>query len=323
MNMEKFLSASKAGFPCRRNLWYAVNKRELASKTEPKTQRIFDVGTCLEPLIVEWLRQDGWTVEYNPGSQEAEIKVEVPVDGGKLVGHPDAIISRGELQNVLVDIKTMNDRSFTLWQREGTEATKSQYVTQLHIYAMGLREQGRKIEKLGIVGVNKNNSEMYINIFPYNELYAYSLKRKTEELFSEEAAPVFHCPAEKWACNYCEYAKACELYQKTVPVPKARYGQLPVTTDNVVIAAMHELKQSRELAKEADELEKHAKSLLDENVRNKGLAGVQGGGLVFWFKIKASPHFDKKGLQAAYPDIAEAFTTTNTIVEYKVEKAER
>ena len=110
--MEKLLSASKAGFPCMRNLWYTVNGHGGTGELDKKTQRIFDVGTCLEPLIVEWLRADGWDVEYNPGSQEAELKVEIPVLGGKLVGHPDCIISKGEVQNALVDIKTMNDRAF-------------------------------------------------------------------------------------------------------------------------------------------------------------------------------------------------------------------
>ena len=205
------MSASKAGFPCRRNLWYTVNNVGGERSNDIRTQRIFDVGTCLEPLIVEWLRQDGWTVEYNPGSQEAETKIEVPVNGGKLIGHPDAIISKGEIQNALVDIKTMNDRSFTYWKRQGTEKTKRQYVTQLHIYAMGLMAQGREIEHLGIVGVNKNNSDMHIDLFNFDALYANELKQRTEELFKEQIAPEFNCPSEKWACFYCEYAENCVL----------------------------------------------------------------------------------------------------------------
>ncbi len=47
--MEKVLSASKAGFPCMRNVWYTVNGYQGVS--DERTQRIFDVGTCLEPQI--------------------------------------------------------------------------------------------------------------------------------------------------------------------------------------------------------------------------------------------------------------------------------
>ena len=125
--MDKVLSASKAGFPCLRNLWYTVNGYS-GAENNSRTQRIFDVGTVLEPVIVDWLRQDGWQVEYNPGSQQAALKVVIPVKGGKLCGHPDCIISEGEVQNTLVDIKTMNDRAFNHWKHEGTLNSKPQYV---------------------------------------------------------------------------------------------------------------------------------------------------------------------------------------------------
>ena len=164
--MLKILRASKAGFPCERNLWYSVHG--YAGTTDESAQRIFDVGTYLEPMVVEWLRSDGWEVEYNPGSQQAEYEISLKLDGGEIHGHPDCIISRGNLRNVLVDIKTMNDRAFTLWKREGTEKSKPQYVDQVHIYAQGLIESGRNIEMLGIVGLNKNNSDLHIDLFKYD-----------------------------------------------------------------------------------------------------------------------------------------------------------
>ncbi|MBQ4468783.1 MAG: hypothetical protein II917_01400, partial [Synergistaceae bacterium] len=94
LNRSKVLSASKCGFPCERNLFYSVNGYEGNSSSH--SQRIFDVGTALEPVIVEWLRSDGWNVEYNQGSQNAEIEVSIELNGGQLIGHPDCIISRPE-----------------------------------------------------------------------------------------------------------------------------------------------------------------------------------------------------------------------------------
>ena len=81
--MSKVLSASKCGFPCERYLFYSVNSPE-AEATSSRTQRIFDVGTALEPVIVEWLRSDGWDVEYNQGSQNAPLEVQIDVVGGSL-----------------------------------------------------------------------------------------------------------------------------------------------------------------------------------------------------------------------------------------------
>ena len=322
--MSKTLSASKAGFPCFRNVWYTVHisdDGETEKTVDTKTQRIFDVGTCLEPLIVEWLRQDGWDVEYNPGSQNAALSVEIPVAGGKLVGHPDCIISKGDIKNALVDIKTMNDRAFTYWKRDGTEKTKPQYMTQLHIYAMGLMASGRKIEKLGIVGVNKNNSDMHIEFFDFDPYRGSGIKDYAEMVFLQKKAPEIGCPAESWACSYCEFSSICELYKK--PEPTLEDDEtLVVTKDEAVIDAMWELKHARQLTKEAKELEKQAKKTLDDNVKAKGLSGITGGGLVFRMREKVSTNFDTEAFKAAHPEMVSEFTKSSVSLVYEIKECE-
>ena len=315
--MNKILSASKAGFPCARNLWYTVNNHE--AETKERAQRIFDVGTALEPVIVDWLRKDGWTVEYNPGSQNAEIKVTIPVNGGTIAGHPDCIISKGEIQNALVDIKTMNDRAFTQWKHEGTLKSKPQYVTQLHIYAMGLERQGRKIERLGIVGVNKNNSEMHIDFFDYDPFKANDIQKYAEMIFSLDSTPEIGCPAENWACNYCEFANSCEIYKKPAPVV-VNNEPLTETQDENVISAMKDLKRARELTKEAKSLEKDARVILDKNVKDKGLPGIQGGGLVFTMNERKSTNFDSTAFKEAHPELVSEFTKTSVSYVYNIEE---
>lgn len=238
-----------------------------------------------------------------------------------LIGHPDCIISKGEIQNALVDIKTMNDRAFTQWKREGTQKSKPQYATQLHIYAMGLMAQGRKIEHLGIVGVNKNNSEMYIELFDYDAFRAEGIKDYAEMLFTDSKEPELGCPAESWACNYCEYAEICEIHKKK-PSPLASTDEaLTVTDDAGIIFAMEELKQSRELGKESREMESHARKILDENVRDKGLRGIQGGGLVFTMTERSSQRFDSKTFKEAYPELVSEFTKNSTSVFYDVKES--
>ena len=323
--MEKVLHASQAGFPCMRNLWYAVNDTCVDGKndsveSDKRTQRIFDVGTVLEPVIVGWLRADGWDVEYNPGSQDAELRVEVPISGGKLVGHPDCLMSRGEIQNVLVDIKTMNDRSYTHWKREGTLKSKPQYVTQLHIYAMGLMAQGRAIEHLGIVGVNKNNSEMHIDLFDYDSFRGQDIKDFTELLLSSKKAPELGCPAESWACGYCDYSEKCGLHKKPLSV-QVEDEPLTQTEDAEIISAMRELKESREMGRESREMEAHAKRVLDESVRDKGLRGIQGGGLMFRMTERVSSRFDSKAFKESHPEMLRDYMKTSTSVVYEVKEA--
>ena len=316
--MDKVLRASKAGFPCMRNLWYSVNG--FPETVSPKSQRIFDVGTALEPVIVEWLKADGWNVEYNPGSQNAELEVTVPIEGGKLAGHPDCIISKGEIQNALVDIKTMNDRAFTHWKREGSLKTKPQYVTQLHIYAMGLKEQGRKIEHLGIVGVNKNNSDMYIDLFDFDESTSLDILIRAECIVNAEGVPEFECPTEKWACSYCEFARQCELDREPFLQPEAHEAksEVPITDDETTINAMKALQNARELLKHAKELEAGAKIVLDENVKDKGLCTVQGGGLLFSVKERISQQLDTSAIKKEHPEIAIQYTKPVSSTVYNI-----
>ena len=315
--MDKVLSASKAGFPCSRYLWFAVNGN--SGNVSPKSQRIFDVGAALEPVAVNWLRQDGWNVEYNPGSQNADISVSVPVKGGFLTGHPDCIISKGDIQNALVDIKTMNDRAFRLWRQEGTLKSKMQYVIQLHIYALGLRHSGRDIQKLGIVGVNKNNSEMFIDFFDFDEIIANNIIERAQNIFSLTQPPEDICPAEAWACAYCEYSGFCPLavqLNHSEPVGK----NVATTDDETIIDAMRELKQARELGKEAKELEEHAKSVLNENVRDKGIQAIAGGGLLFELAERTSSRFDQAAFKNEHPELVAQFTKKSVAVLYNIKE---
>ena len=314
--MSKVLRASKAGFPCARNLWYSVNG--YAGTRDESAQRIFDVGTYLEPLVVEWLKADGWEVDYNPGSQTAEVEVYIDLAGGKLAGHPDCIISRGDLQNVLVDIKTMNERSFTQWRREGTLKSKPQYADQVHIYAAGLMSTGRKIEHLGIVGLNKNNSELHIDLFDFDESRLAAIKERTEYVLTTPTAPEGESPRESWCCGYCEYADLCGLHRK--PQPAEIEAEVEYTDDADLIVALRGLKESRELSKEARELEATSKSVIDEYINAHGHSLIVGGGLSFSLTERESGRFDSTAFKKDHPELAMEYMKTSRSVIYEVKE---
>lgn len=316
--MTKILRASKAGFPCERNLWYSVHG--YAGTTDEAAQRIFDVGTYLEPMVVEWLRADGWEVEYNPGSQQAEYEISLKLDGGEIHGHPDCIISRGNLRNVLVDIKTMNDRAFTLWKREGTEKSKPQYVDQVHIYAQGLIESGRKIEMLGIVGLNKNNSDLHIDLFKYDPARIAEIFERSERVMTAQEVPTEDSPREGWCCNYCEYADICSFHRK--PKTAEIDASIEYTEDSSVITAMWELISARELAKDARDMESHAKSVLDEHIKAQGNSRIVGGGLTFSLTERTRGMFDSTAFKKEHPELAGQYMKTSTSVMYEVKEIE-
>lgn len=315
--MEKVLRASKAGYPCQRNLWYAVNGYK--GVITPSTQKIFDIGTCLEPLIVEWLKQDGWSVTYNPGSQTAELKFVIPVNGGNITGHPDAFISRPGCEDVLVDIKTMNERAWVQWKREGSLKSKPQYVDQLHIYAMGAIWAGYQVEKLGIVGVNKNNSALHIDFFDFDKSRFDEIKKRATEVFTANEAPCENCPSEKWCCGYCEYSHFCELYAKTAKDTEVG-DDIAITSDEDIINAMDLLKEARELSKAGKELEDEAKIVLDEKVRQRGIKSIKAGGLILKLTETTSNRFSSTAFKSAHPDMYQEFVKPSTSVVYNLKE---
>lgn len=320
--MDKVLRASKAGFPCLRNLFYSVHcpDKHIIS---PSTQRIFDVGTYLEPLVVEWLRQDGWEVDYNPGSQEAELEVTLPLEGGELAGHPDCFISKDELQRVLVDIKTMNDRSFTMWKREGSLKSKPQYVDQLHVYAMACMRAGIPINPhtLGIVGVNKNNSDWHIDFFDLDFGRAADIQEKATAIFTMAEPPEENSPCEAWCCNYCDYSHMCELKGKF----KAKPVDEPLSLDWLdeeedVTRALKELAYSRELASDVRSREAEAKQTLLAHAKAKGTSTLKGGGLSCSITERKSSKFDSAGFKKAHPDLAAQFTSESTTTYFNLKE---
>ena len=313
--MEKVLRASRAGFPCDRNLWYSVNV-ESCGEPDERTQRIFDVGTCLEPLVVEWLRRDGWDVEYNAGSQTAPFEVNIPLNGGLLSGHPDCFITRGDVKNVLADIKTMNERSFREWRRNGTLKSKPQYADQVHIYARGCLEMGRPVDHLAIVGVNKNTSELHIDFMEYDESRIAEILSRSERIMTMRDAPRTGSPRESWSCRYCEYREMCELH---VPAAKPKpEACVEYTEDEGVIRAMRLLKDARDMGKESRDRESEAKELLDKYVKESGKTAIQGGGLIFRMTERVSSRFDTALFKREHPELVCEYQKPSLSVMYEV-----
>ena len=309
MDNEKILRASKIGFPCIRNLWYSVNGFE--GTISQRTQRIFDVGTALESIIIQWLQDDGWQVEYNPGSQDAGLEYKIPVKGGCIAGHPDCFLN----SDILIDVKTMNDRSFLQWRRQGTLKSKPQYVDQIHCYALGAINEGRKIEKLGICGMNKNTSEIRLDFFDFDKDRAEYLKLRAESIFALSEAPET-TPSEDWACKYCEFSHICPLNET---VKDTTVGdETAVTSDKNVIDALELLQEAREMGTAATSLEKEAKKVLDENVKQRGIKSIKAGGLILTLNEVYKKSFNQKKFTAENPEIYEKYKEDKTELRYNI-----
>ena len=266
MDNYKVLRASRIGSLCDRSLFYAVNGAEEISSE--KSQRIFEVGRVLEPLIVLWLRNDGWNVRRNLFINSNEgMSLSISVNGGTIEAHPDCVISREDTGLILADIKTMNDRSFRSLKREGTVKSHPQYADQLTIYAQALRQQGFEINQLAVCALNKNNCEGYIDFFLFEQERYNALKERAERIFAYDEAPEQGDRFQGWCCAYCGYSHLCELAKKDTAVGDE---SVPATENQEVIDAVELLSESRDMEKAAKELSDEAKAVLDKLIRQQG-----------------------------------------------------
>ena len=312
----KVLRASRIGSLCDRSLFYYVNGAE--ERTSEKSQRIFEVGRVLEPVIISWLRSDGWNVRRNLFLNSNEgMSLSLSVNGGTIEAHPDCVISREDTGLILADIKTMNDRSFRSLKREGTVKSYPQYADQLTIYAQALRDCGHNIERLAIVALNKNNCEGYIDFFQFEQERYNALKKRAERIFACEEAPEQGDRFQGWYCSYCGYSHLCELANKDTAVGDE---SVPATDNQEVIDAVELLSESRDMEKAAKELSDEAKAVLDKLIRQQGIRSVRCGNLILVLNEIKSSRIDTTALKKAHPELVQEFTKLSSSVRYDLKE---
>ena len=316
MDNYKVLRASRIGSLCNRSLFYSVNGAE--EITSEKSQRIFEVGRVLEPVIISWLRSDGWNVRRNLFLNSNEgMSLSISVEGGTIEAHPDCVISRDDSGLILADIKTMNDRSFRSLKREGTAKSHPQYADQLTIYAQALRECGHNIEQLAIVALNKNNCEGYIDFFEFEQERFEALRERAERIFACDDAPKQGDRFQGWCCDYCGYSHLCELAKKDTTVGDE---SVPATDNQEVIDAVELLSESRDMEKAAKELSDEAKAVLDKLIRQQGIRSVRCGNLILVLNEIKSSRLDTTALKKAHPELVQEFTKLSSSVRYDLKE---
>ena len=316
MDNNKVLRASRIGTLCDRALFYSVAGAE--EMTTEKSQRIFEVGKVLEPVIVSWLRNDGWNVQRNLFDSSNEgMSLRLEVNGGTITAHPDCIISRDDSGFILADIKTMNDRSFRSLKRDGTVKSHPQYADQLTIYAQALRECGHYIEQLAIVALNKNNCEGYIDYFRFEPERYEVLKERAERIFALDEAPKQGDRFQGWYCAYCGYSHLCELCRKDTAVGDE---SVPATDNQEVIDAVELLSENHDMEKAAKELSDEAKAVLDREVRKQGIKSVRAGNLVLILNEIKSSRLDTTALKKAHPELVSEFMKQSSSVRYDLKE---
>ena len=212
-----YLSLSSIGTPCKRKLWYKINKPGFGEPLDAKMLLKFFYGDMIEELILAMVEASGHTLA---GSQDR-----LNVHG--IRGHRDAVID-----GMTIDVKSCSPFAFKKFKEGDLRGNDPfGYISQLSSYVYAAKDDPLVTDKNrgAFLAIDKVNGEICLDVYDFTE----ELKTKEQEMLAakdlvagdiptERISPV---PASKSSpntkldksCQFCEYKKACwpnlKMYQ--------------------------------------------------------------------------------------------------------------
>lgn len=197
---RNYMGASELGIECDRQLWYTWHKPK--QNSDPRVQMIFDMGHMLEEYVVKVLREAGlkvWSEDDN-GEQFGFID-------GFIAGHCDGVV-QGLAESTkphLLEIKTMNNKRFTLLEKKGVKVAERSIWVQTQVYAYKF-----ELENALLVVINKDNCRMYYERIKLDATAADSALLRGEELIAQVDEPKRKYKNSKFfKCKFCDWADEC------------------------------------------------------------------------------------------------------------------
>lgn len=205
-----YLRLSSSG-KCPRAIAYSVIYQNVESDEikdlSPRAVSIFQMGHALHELERAIISEVNELV-----SVEEEVYLEV--DGYKIPGHIDGILRLSD-RDVILDIKTVNERTFNEFKKE----PRIDYVNQLNAYmhATGLREAYLWV-------YNKNTSDRMVIPIPYSEKVVNDvidtfrkairglngdLPERPYQYRIEDLGNGLVVKTLPWQCSYCAFTRIC------------------------------------------------------------------------------------------------------------------
>jgi CRISPR/Cas system-associated exonuclease Cas4 (RecB family) len=204
-----YLSLSGIGTPCKRKLWYKINKAEEAEKLKPNTLLKFFFGDMIEELALTIAKAAGHTVE---GMQDR-------LDVHGIKGHRDAVID-----GMTVDVKSASPFAFKKF-KEGNlrEDDPFGYISQLSSYVYAGQDDPLVTNKTqgAFLVIDKVNGHICLDMYDFTE----ELKTKEQEMLEAKEMVAGDIPEDRippvpqsktspntkldMTCNYCEFNHIC------------------------------------------------------------------------------------------------------------------
>jgi hypothetical protein len=209
-NQEKrnYLGASMLGDECVRKIQLQYMKLE--SDVSAQNLRTFAIGHCLEDLIAEWIILAGFDLKTRDENSE---QFGFSIADGKLQGHVDGIIFGGPdflKYPCLLEIKTMNNKSWTDTAKRGVLLTKPLYFAQVQIYMAYLNLDKNPCL---FTALNKDTSELLHELVPFDAEAAQRYSDRAVQIIkaseNNELMPCVSNDSSFYKCKMCSYRQEC------------------------------------------------------------------------------------------------------------------
>lgn len=207
-----YIGGSSLGDECSRKIQYRYMGVPIDEGKDfpPRTLRIFALGHILEDEMASMLRNAGFDLRTakKDGSQfgfsVADDQIKGHIDG-VVCGGPDVIS-----YPCLWECKTANDKKFNEFVRHGVAKANPVYAAQIALYQayMNLTDNPALFTV-----INKNNSEIYYELVPFNAELAQRTSDKGVNILTASRAgdilPRIAQSADFFACRMCEFQQTC------------------------------------------------------------------------------------------------------------------
>jgi hypothetical protein len=197
-----YLGCSIAGGPCDRQLFYEYNLTP--PKVDARIQRLFDLGSAIETLVIKHLRDCG-VVVFDKDDKGNQWVADFP--DKRIGGHLDGVVMNlpESSRPHLLEVKSANDSSFNKAQKEGVKEWNKQYYAQVQLYMMATG-----LERCLFIVYNKDNSELYIERLNYNKIEAEIFYQRAVSILDMKEPPDRPFPDKSYfICKFCKWKEEC------------------------------------------------------------------------------------------------------------------
>ena len=207
---RSYLGASSIGDECIRKVQLQYMHED--QKVSAKQVRTFDIGHCLEDLIIQWLKIAGFQLKTRDKNGE---QFGFSVAGGKFAGHVDGIILSFPEEfpdkpkgPSLLEIKTMNHKSWNDTQKRGVLVSKPVYYSQVQLYMAYM-----ELDRCLFVALNKDTSELYFEVIPFDAGMAQKYSDRAVQIIkateNNELLPCVSGDSSFFLCKMCGFRDHC------------------------------------------------------------------------------------------------------------------